>query len=113
MSSITNRNFNHSAPFTQRCRTNIFCLLLSAALLQLALPQVSFAAPASGANVQGLDNKADATASPSSDSEDSLTAQADSLYWQGKYQDALPLYFKLANLGSSNGGKICDSPMKL
>jgi alpha-beta hydrolase superfamily lysophospholipase len=86
---------------------------LSAALLQLALPQVSFAAPASGANVQGLDNKADATASPSSDSEDSLTAQADSLYWQGKYQDALPLYFKLANLGSSNGGKICDSPMKL
>src|SRR5262249_24705150 len=44
--------------------------------------------------------------------QDNMQDEADGLYWQGKYKEALPLYHRLAEEQSTGKG-ICDSPIML
>ncbi len=44
-------------------------------------------------------------------SEEEISNEADALYWQGLYKDALPLYARLAV--TKNANNICDSPVQL
>lgn len=89
--------------------------VLTALLLQLPLSGLQMSSAASKQKNKASEQaqiKADATSSSGSDSDESTLAEAESLYWEGSYEEALPLYLKLADL-SGDAKNICDSPVKL
>jgi alpha-beta hydrolase superfamily lysophospholipase len=64
------------------------------------------------ANLAKADGSIDQSIPLSPQTEDNLQSEADGLYSQGKYKEALPLYFRLTEQNGTGRG-ICDSPITL
>jgi pentatricopeptide repeat protein len=89
-------------------------VLLASSFLFLAFYPCQFSTKAAAKSAKPDNPIADTTDSGllSPQAEDSMQSEADGLYWQSKYKEALPLYLRLAEEQSTGKG-ICDGPIML
>ncbi|PWT95864.1 MAG: hypothetical protein C5B53_10665 [Candidatus Melainabacteria bacterium] len=95
-------------------KARLTLVLLAASLLfPASYPYgTSLSAAAKTAQTHDFAEEPDSSTALSPQAEDDMLAQADGLYWQSKYKEALPLYLRLAEEQSTGKG-ICDSPIML
>jgi len=88
----------------------VLCQTMRKFMLVFALILLFIGSRSNAADSESSKTEQSSTAS-NSDSDVQILTQADSFYWQGKYQDALPLYAQLANTKQSK--TVCESPENL